>query len=296
MVDNNDEGGLCESLENLNLLAQDEDASNSSSRQQQHGDTYNSLASHKSSPLQNKNPNLILCDAWYGFPTQKRPRKERICAVGRQLVNFLQWRCELNLDALHECKVHLLGKELDVNAVQDRILEIASEEFTTEKFSSKIDFKPNVDIHESLLNWRNDNTDGEVVYLSPDASETLPSTSRPPSIVIVGMLIDRRITSDRSRKRAEESLNLRAMKLPLDVLNVKEMSSDEPLNVDTVMELMQRWWVNCDKIDEEISMNAENANDADGRTSKYKKCFMEAAAWAMKSHRQRHPNRTIHKG
>lgn len=286
----NKDKGLDESLQNLNISVHEE------SHASLHDD--NSQTSHKSSPLQIKPRNLILCDAWYGFPTGKRPRKERICAVSRQLANFLQWRCESNLNALHECKVHLLGKDLDVNAVQDRFLEIASEESASEKFSSKIDFKPNTDIRESLTQWRNNsNTDEEVVYLSPDASETLLSTSRPPSVVIVGMLVDRRITSDRSRKRAEESLSLRAVKLPLDVLNVKKMSSDEPLNIDAVMELMQRWWVNCNKVDEQISINARNVDDDyhDGRTSKYKKCFMEAAAWALKSHRERHPNRTIHK-
>ena len=288
MAGNRDKG-LDESLQNLNISVHDESHPSQ--------DEDNSQTSHKLSPLQIKPPNLILCDAWYGFPTQKRPRKERICAVSRQLANFLQWRYESNLNALHECKVHLLGKDLDVNAVQDRLLEIASEESASEKFSSKIDFKPNTDIRESLIQWRNSNTDEEVVYLSPDASETLLSTSRPPSVVIVGMLVDRRITSDRSRKRAEESLSLRAVKLPLDALNVKEIGSDEPLNVDTVMELMQRWWVNCNNVDEQISMNALNVDDDydDGRTSKYKRCFMEAAAWAMKSHRERHPNRTIHK-
>eukprot|EP00985_Skeletonema_marinoi_P002775 scaffold1144_cov98-Skeletonema_marinoi.AAC.3 len=114
------------------------------------------------------------------------------------------------------------------------------------------------------------------------------------------MLIDRRITEDRSRRRAEESLNIRAAKLPLDELRVKELSSCEPLNVDTVMELMQRWWWNCDRVEERLQqINGSGETKCDDNTEKYgklyKKCFIEAAAFAMKSQRDRHPNRTVHK-
>jgi hypothetical protein len=237
-------------------------------------------------------PNIILCDAWYGFPEQRRPRKERICAVSRQLVNFLQWRQSAKLGA-EQCQVHLLGSEVDVTSVQQRIVEIVEKEDTSGNCISQIDYKPNVDIHEAIERWKNSySTNEEVVYLSPDASETLSPTARPPNVVIVGMLIDRRITSDRSRKRAEESLNLRAVKLPLDELDVKEMCSQEPLNVDTVMELMQRWWINCDEL-EEIRLASSEKICAD--PSKYREGFIRAAAFAIKSHRERHPNRTIHK-
>lgn len=107
-------------------------------------------------------------------------------------------------------------------------------------------------------------------------------------MVIVGMLIDRRITTDRSRIRAEEKLKLKAAKLPLDELNVKGLASHEPLNVDTVMELLQRWWWNCYKLKQ------QSAGDETIEGDVYKKCFLSAAAWAMKSQRDRHPNRTVH--
>lgn len=264
----------CGSLENLNIR---DDAGT------------NKPAPNSQAPSNKKPSHLILCDAWYGFPTQKRPRRERICAVSRQLENFLQWRLDAKLDA-SECQVHLLGSTSDVEAVEDRITEIGVEGQPTETFCGKVVFKPNVGIHEAIQHWRNESGTNEedVVYLSPDASDKLSPICRPPSMVVIGMLIDRRITSDRSRKRAEASLQLRALKLPLDELNVKELDCNEPLNVDTVMELMQRWWANCDKLDKQSADSALNQQ-------KYRQCFVQAAAWAMKSHRERHPNRIVHK-
>ena len=131
------------------------------------------------------------------------------------------------------------------------------------------------------------------MYLSPDASYTLPSTSPPPRVAIIGMLIDRRITTDRSRVRAEETLKIKAAKLPLDELNVKELTSQEPLNVDTVMELMQRWWWNCDRAKQHFE-KAKNGESKVPSDVIYKKCFLEAAAWAMKTQREWHPNGTVH--
>ena len=80
---------------------------------------------------------------------------------------------------------------------------------------------------------------------------------------------------------------LKAAKLPLDELNVQELISEEPLNVDTVMELMQRWHWNFDK----IMSTQRHECDVDAER---KKAFIDAVAWAMKSQRDRHPNRTIH--
>ncbi|KAL3789928.1 hypothetical protein HJC23_010613 [Cyclotella cryptica] len=260
--------------------------------------------SSQTSLLREKPPNIILCDAWYGFPSQKRPRKERICAVSRQLVNFLTWRLEYKPNFprnAYDCQVHLLGKDLDVRAVRDRIHDIVAEKFTTSsrEYDNEIIFKPNVDVCEATQQVKNECKDEnfEVVYLSPDASDTLSLLSPPPPVVIVGMLIDRRITSDRSRKRAEESLNMRAVKLPLNELNAREISSEEPLNVDTVMEIMQRWWFNCDKLENQLFARDDQGEVVknDACEDEYKKCFIDAASWALKSHRERHPNRTVHK-
>lgn len=287
--------GNCLSLNNLNLH-HDEECGTA-------GHTVDH-ASFQTSHLREKPQNIILCDGWYGFPTQKRPRKERICAVSRQLVNFLTWRFEYKPNFLSDakpCQVHLIGKDLDVEAVRDRIHDIVAEQFTNtpDQYDNQIIFKPNVDVHEAIRQGKKDYQDEnfEVVYLSPDASDTLPLLSRPPRVVIVGMLIDRRITSDRSRKRAEESLKMRAVKLPLNELNVREMCSEEPLNVDTVMEMMQRWWFNCDKLEDRLLVRDNYRGGVkDGVCEQeYKNCFLDAAAWALKSHRERHPNRTVHK-
>lgn len=243
---------------------------------------------------------IILCDAFYGFPTQKRPRNERVRAVSRQLTNFLQWRSEASVrnSKNNHSDVYVLGTGKDIESVKSRVDELGTQ---TKASTEEIIFQPDIEIHEFLDQQKStqDSVQEEVIYLSPDATYTLPTTCRPPRIVIVGMLIDRRITEDRSRRRAEESLKIRAAKLPLDELRVTELSSCEPLNVDTVMELMQRWWWNCDKVEERLQQIEGSEKSEGDRTEKYnhlyKKCFIEAAAFAMKSQRDRHPNRTVHK-
>jgi hypothetical protein len=235
---------------------------------------------------------ILMCDAWYGFPHQKRPRKERIHAVGRQLSNFLQWRRRQTVSASSSgvsCRVSFLGNKDDVHAVHDRMDELALADdrvFAYDK-NDGVDFQFDVTIHEFLHLERIDEDEDEVLYLSPDAIHTLSFASPPPRIVIIGMLIDRRITANRSLIRAEETLKLKAVKLPLDELNVRRLTCQEPLNVDTVMELMQRWHWNCDRMQKQ-------QHDVDERKALYRDCFLEAAAWAMKSQRERHPNRTIH--
>mmetsp|Transcript_36215 Transcript_36215/g.76112 ORF Transcript_36215/g.76112 Transcript_36215/m.76112 type:complete len:307 (-) Transcript_36215:1008-1928(-) len=239
-----------------------------------------------------QSPPILICDAWYGFPKQKRPRKERINAVSRQLSNFLEWRASEVSGAKYECHVSLLGSEGDVTAVYARVNDLDNQAHSTNisNRKEKVDFQCNVNMHEFIDQQKAKGID-EVVYLSPDAPHTLSSNSPPPNAAIVGMLIDRRITTDRSRIRAEETLELRAVKLPLDELNVKELTSQEPLNVDTVMELMQRWWWNCDKVKQKCK---DLVVSDEARSDMYRKCFLEAAAWAMKTQRERHPNRTVH--
>lgn len=242
---------------------------------------------------------IILCDAFYGFPVQKRPRNERVRAVARQLSNFMQWRSAESLQK-QQCGVYFLGEGKDVAAVKARVTELESQTSQTSATTCEINFQPDIDIHSFLDQQKEIATtqaplNEDVVYLSPDAAETLPTTSRPPRIVVVGMLIDRRITEDRSRRRAEDSLKIRAAKLPLDELSVKELSSSEPLNVDTVMELMQRWYWNCDRLEQKLQQISSSGTIIEDDSRLYKKCFLEAAAWSMKSMKDRHPNRTVHK-
>lgn len=169
--------------------------------------------------------------------------------------------------------------ELTVHAVS---VSVDGEETASDNEIDDIEFQSNITIHKFLENEGID-IENEVVYLSPDAHDTLSSTSPPPRIVIIGMLIDRKITTNRSLGQAK-TLMLKAVKLPLDELNVQELISEEPLNVDTVMELIQRWHWNFSKMSEEQHEYYVER----------KKAYIDAAAWAMKSQRDRHPNRTIH--
>jgi hypothetical protein len=182
----------------------------------------------------------------------------------------------------------VLGNEDDVQAVQNRMNELAAHAVSVDSkeditASDDVEFPSNMTIH-SFLEIEGVDIENDVVYLSPDAQDTLSSTSPPPRIVVIGMLIDRNVTTNRSLGQAK-TLMLKAAKLPLDELNVRELISEEPLNVDTVMELMQRWHWNFDK------MSTQSECDVDAER---KKAFIDAVAWAMKSQRDRHPNRTIH--
>jgi hypothetical protein len=107
------------------------------------------------------------------------------------------------------------------------------------------------------------------MYLSPDAPLVLDPSTDPPSVVFVGMLIDRRVQVDRSLKRANV-LQIPSARLALEHFNVDD---HEPLNVDVCMEVMQLWWWN-----------------GSGREP-----YMQAAEQALRHHVERHPNRPLHK-
>ena len=68
------------------------------------------------------------------------------------------------------------------------------------------------------------------------------------------------------------------------LLPVEGLRSSEALNVDTVLELMERWWDGVDGL-------AEGSGD-DGDC--LRRCFLDAALGAMCSHEDRHPNRPVH--
>jgi len=279
------EGGVQSSLENLHISGEIDGTTVKENDPSGVNSSLQTPTKKDITTCNDHNP-ILLCDAWYGFPTQKRPRKERINAVSRQLSNFLEWRMSSSDSSVQNCKVSLLGSDGDVKAVKDRIHEITNDN-TDHKEIDKIDFQfHNITIQQYI---GKQDTDEDVVYLSPDATDTLSCTSPPPQIVIIGMLIDRRITTDRSRKRAEEVLKIRSARLPLDELNVKELSNQEPLNVDTILELMQRWYRNCDQLKKNHDESREKIT-----SYMYRKCFVNAAAYAMKTQRERHPNRTVH--
>lgn len=160
------------------------------------------------------------------------------------------------------------------------------------------------------------------VYLSPDAEEALNPHDPPPSIVIVGLLIDRRtIQVNRSVRRAS-ALGISLARWPMEhillptllqpVVRDKEqqptqeqqngtpnsinecetkmamlrLHKNEPLNVDCVLEGMQQWhWNYYYQYGNSVMMQRPDSASA----------FVEAATQAIRHHQQRHPERTRHK-
>ena len=151
--------------------------------------------------------------------------------------------------------------------------------------------------HPSLSN---DHDGGEcchgddVVYLSPDAEEALDPTQIPPSTVIVGLIIDRRVQPDRSLNRAS-SVNIRNVKRwPFDSCFVN-INKNEPLNVDCIMEGMQQWWWNIDKILQQKQIQQQQGNEVRLLKLEYREAFIQATSQALEHHADRHPSRSLHK-
>lgn len=235
-------------------------------------------------------------------------RKEKILAVGKQIYNFLQWRNDyliekknnFNYDSLIS-KLYVIGKKEDIEAIRNRV-DVLIERIKISKSSEKVDteydswectYLPDILLENLICQTVKLRP---ALYLSPDASHTLSAKCEPPTVVIVGMLVDRKIQPNRSKSRAESLMELRSGdgitineevayistikcgRLPLDVLNVSDLHSNEPLNIDTVLELMQRWWFN-------VNTKGSNQNS-----------FVDAATRSLLTHRSRHPVRTIHGG
>jgi hypothetical protein len=195
-------------------------------------------------------PKVILCDAGYGFPSEARPRREKMLAVAKQLVHFLHFQQDKKDKAL----VKILGcNQADVATLKARMEELYKGELPEHvEFSTE----PLNDLAGAM-------------YLSPDAPLVLEPSTDPPSVVIVGMLIDRRVQVDRSHRRAN-ALQIPSARLALEHFNIND---HEPLNVDVCMEVMQQWWWN-------------------GSGSEP---YMRAAEQALRHHVERHPNRPLHK-
>ena len=305
------------------------------------------IGSHKKSPYS------IICDAWYGFPTQKRPRKERILAVSKQIHNFNTWRATRNANFTNEKKapisnVYVIGSVDDVNSIRDRVQALngdcddnadsKDEEEVQVATATNCMFMPGMKLedlskelsktiqvevsHSEAETEKETGTSSKkfISYLSPDADIKLKASQTPPQIVIVGMLVDRKVQPNRSRKRAEsllagngsgnqtartsmsscsenpnvnggeeeddetQMIPILPTQLPLDALNVQELSADEPLNIDTVMEILERWW-----------QHSHNEDRIGSETQRVRN-FKDAAARALLTHRQRHPNRVVHGG
>lgn len=210
-------------------------------------------------------PNLLfLCDAGYGLPSEARPRREKILAICRQLYNFIKWQSDDECNKGRSlAQVKVVGSLDVVNTLQERLQQLCGNS----------DLPPHVEFCSGQQPLE-DYIDDDTIYLSPDATAVLDASQKPPSTIVVGLLIDRRtIQLNRSKKRAL-LLNVKAARWPLEEFS--NIDKQEPLNVDTIMEGMQQWWWNCE-------------------TCKRKECFIQAATQAIERHCQRHPNRPLHK-
>jgi len=317
---------------------------------------------------------LFICDCYYGWPTQKRPRKERIRAVAAQLHNFVQWQhiyCQKDihfypLKMQHQTveendivtkyprrKLFVIGNEKDLVPLQERFETLLSSSSFSDvdilnadqtlnnrvnvQFLSGVDIQGciqlinksknsedvdgnkllfalnNIDIHsETILanntTVKNDKDDSihsklvgqtshksneDAIYLSPDGTITLNPSQKPPNIVVIGMLVDRNVTRNRSKLQAKQC-QITSAKLPLRYIYVKDEKEsnsndddEEPLNIDTVLEIMERWWIQSFQSNMAYA-HKENEKISDDLT-KNEKAFIIAATEAMKTHRLRHP-------
>jgi hypothetical protein len=200
---------------------------------------------------------VIYCDAGYGFPSEARPRREKVLAIAKQVVNFLMWQQEST--SMDFAEVIIVGcDELNRSALEERMKQL---------------LKGDIPLHVSFSSTKLDSLD-KIVYLSPDADEALDPSLEPPDHVVVGLLIDRRIIANRSKRQAA-NLGIQSARFALEEFNIDRC---EPLNVDTVLVGMQQWWWNCEQHE-------------GGR----RECFLEAMETSMDQHCTRHPNRPLHK-
>lgn len=258
----------------------------------------NTVTDHGNTPS-NETRMRILCDLGYGIPKEARPRKEKVLAISRQLVNFLTW--QHNHAKLHHRSP---AASLEIVSCPDDAVQTALENRMRElwKTNSNDSFPDNISFSSHTLEeWIQQNqsslldglprADAEIklpvvdrnqdciVYLSPDADESLDPAHSPPRVCVVGLLIDRRtIQTNRSKDRANH-LAIKPVRWPLDRI-VANISPSEPLNVDCVLEGMQQW-----------EWNFQTAQSPNER----KNACAEAIIQALEHHTQRHPERPVHK-
>jgi hypothetical protein len=341
------------------------------SSQQQHGDASSTGAGEKSDD--NKHY-TILCDMAYGMPREARPRKEKIRAIARQLVNFLSWQhhqhqqqqqsdhddgSSLPSQRLLPALVKIVGcPDASIEqSLKERMLELwvqevqaaatatsTSDATTTPVVTTKL--PDNLTFtHQSLesclatsaTRTETGNISGhhqqqeprdDILYLSPDSNVALdPANQPPPTMVVVGLLIDRKhIQVDRSIKRAQ-ALSIPAVRWPLEKIvlvqqegaetsqsqsstntsvvapatttnNTITVHASEPLNCDCILEGMQQWYWNYETHQQNTQKSGHgNSDDDDQKKAAVAReaCFSDAVLQALQHHVERHPGRPIHK-
>ena len=229
-------------------------------------------------------PFLLLCDLGYGIPKEGRPRKEKILAIARQIVNFLSWQYATSQQESSHCYrlAHVILVDCHDASVEQALLDRMKELWHQEQNASTaaVAFPSHVSFSkrplESYLNNKKTSEEKDsLVYLSPDADRVLCTSTGPPRAVVIGMLIDRRIQVDRSRNRSQ-TLQIPSARWPA----IAGLDPKEPFNVDCIMEGMQQW---------DWSWHNDEANGA-----KDDDCFQQAALQAWRHHQDRHPQRPKH--
>lgn len=186
----------------------------------------------------------IIIDCGYPWPREKKPRRERINAVAKQLHNFL-----LSRPSHHATDIKFIIAGDDLQPLINRMKE------TNSTIESLVTF-------QSALPHPSD-----AVYLSPESPNTFALAQSAPTTLIIGGIIDRNPTPGRSLKRADE-LNIKTGCFPLERCDLDEISNREPLNVDTVCAICERW------------MGGETLKNS--------------VFESLCSHEERHPNRRLH--
>jgi hypothetical protein len=219
---------------------------------------------------------ILICDAGYGLPREARPRKEKTLAIARQLANFLSFQQEFSKKHSQQVatvKVVGCSNEEDLLALRERTTEL----YGQPRLPSHISFSC-----QALEDYCHEkDIEEEAIYLSPDADNILDPSEKPPANAIVGLLIDRRVQPNRSQERASK-LKIRASRWPLETF-FQNIHSNEPLNVDCILEGMQQWYWNWNDDDSPMFQNDK------------KECFVQACTLALSRHAERHPSRPLHK-
>jgi hypothetical protein len=238
----------------------------------------------------------ILLDAGYGVPREARPRQEKILAMAKQIANFLKWQMEHHQgEPAHVTVVGCPDKDMKA-CLLDRLKQLwqtmgivkTEESLPLEEevaLPSNFSFQDDAFLEHSP----NECLVADAVYLSPDAPLALDPCRPPPSKVIIGLLIDRRVQLNRSLVRSQQ-LQLPARRWPMEVLGDDDQQHpQEPLNVDTILEALQQWFWNYNNDKASTSKRdyeVESTNDDP---------FRQASTQAFGNHAHRHPARPKHR-
>lgn len=239
--------------------------------------TQNGAADDEESYIKETSQLMLFCDLGYGVPKESRPRKEKILAIARQLINFLEWQHSVPLNSDNQKQQLALAKIILVDcnddtvqaALLDRMKELWNQSSTSHDIA--LPFPINLVFSDQSLDSFHNKLSDSLIYLSPDAPTALDPLQPPPRGVIIGMLIDRRVQVDRSLTRSKH-LKIKSVRWP--TIQNLELDESEPFNVDCILEGMQQWQWNHES-------NSDN-------------CFQRAATQAWNHHQARHPQRPKH--